>query len=74
VETSVAFSNDSHHWGAVIGDLGRRRLSVVVDGQHRLPFDSEELFGAAAERAGDAIALRDWVSAALESDLRGDRR
>jgi hypothetical protein len=39
-----------------------------------LPFDSEELFGAAASDAVDLRGLRGWVVAELEHDLRGGRR
>lgn len=66
IESSIGFSADGRHWGAVVGDRRRRQLSIVVDGKHHLPFDSAELFGAAAEQAADAGGLRRWVTAELD--------
>lgn len=74
VETAIGFSADGAHWAALVGSRSARRLSIVVDGEKYLPFDSEEFFGAQAQDAADPGHLREWVVAELEYHLRKGRR
>ncbi len=70
VETSISFSRDSAHWAALVGARSSRTLFITVDGTRRIPFDSEELFGAKTQEAGSPERLRRWVAAELELSLK----
>jgi len=74
VETAIAFSSSGAHWAGLVGDRRRRELSIVVDGERHIPFDSAELFGAQAQDAADPGRLREWVLAELERELDGAGR
>ena len=70
-EASIGFSRDGRHFGAVVGDRSKRRLAISLDGRRELPFDSAELFGAAAEGAAHLDGLRGWVAAELDRQTQG---
>jgi|GEM_PF-5491526 len=66
VETSLAFTADGQHCGALVGTFVGKRLSIAIDGKSVLPFDSAEFFGAAAEGAAGLSQLRPWVRAEMQ--------
>lgn len=61
---TVAFSRDGKHWGALVGDLAREQLYIVVDGTRRTPVAVKEIYSAGA--AGQDDALIEWTRAELE--------
>jgi hypothetical protein len=66
IAPTLCFSRDGRHWAALVGSAKARKLSITVDGDTLLPFDSEELFGGGAENASE---LPRWISAELEMHL-----
>jgi hypothetical protein len=74
VEGTLRFDAHGKHWAVLAGERSRRELFVVVDGEVRLPFDADELFGGGLGE-GDAIELLGrWVQAELTRFLsRGGR-
>lgn len=70
IDGSLRFSQDGQHWAAIVGSLAQKKLSMVMDGQTPLPFDSEEFFGGGLYRnLPDPFGT--WVSGELELRLRG---
>jgi hypothetical protein len=61
---TVAFSRDGKRWGALVGDLAKEQLYIVVDGARRAAVPVAEIYSAGA--AGKDNALIEWTRAELE--------
>jgi hypothetical protein len=61
---TVAFSRDGKRWGAIVGDLAKEQLYIVVDGTRQIPVDVKELYSGVA--SGNDHALVEWTRAELE--------
>ena len=61
---TVAFSRDGKRWGAIVGDLAKEQLYIVVDGTRKIPVDVKELYSGVA--SGNDRALIEWTRAELE--------
>ncbi|MBK9263429.1 MAG: hypothetical protein IPM54_26945 [Polyangiaceae bacterium] len=65
IDGSLRFSRDGRHWAALVGSLSKRKLTMIMDGEKQLPFDSEELFGGGLYK-NSREAIGTWVAAELE--------
>jgi hypothetical protein len=70
LDGSFAFSRSGRRWAVIAGDLAREQLFFAIDGEHRVPLSSHELYSAAAMRSltdsllGDRDdTLRAWSAA-----------
>ena len=61
---TVAFSRDGKRWGAIVGDLAKEQLYIVIDGARRIPVSVQELYASAATGKDDALV--EWTRAELE--------
>jgi hypothetical protein len=70
LDGSFAFSRDGGQWAVVAGDVAREQLFFAIDGEHRVPLSTHELYSAAAMHSlNDSLfgdhddTLRAWSAA-----------
>jgi hypothetical protein len=73
LDGSFAFSRNGRRWAVIAGDFAREQLFFAIDGEHRVPLSSHELYSAAAMRSlSDSLlgdpddTLRAWSAAEAE--------
>lgn len=64
---TLAVDPSSHHWAALVPDVGAHRLEIWIDGEPRIELDEDELDGAIA-RTGEPTPLP-AIRAIVEGEL-----